>query len=462
MTSSSDSAGGAVRTLADVRASVDPIAVGAQLHALIAELYPICRSITGGGLRDTLSILTRMVDVQVREVPSGTPVFDWTVPQEWNVRDAYVKNMRGERVIDFHQSNLHVVSYSVPVHARLGLAELRSHLFTLPEQPDVIPYRTSYYTRSWGFCLSHRQLTALEDEIYEVCIDSTLEDGSLTFGECYLPGATDEEVLISCHSCHPSLCNDNLSGMAVATLLARHLSTLSLRYSYRFLFIPGTIGSITWLALNEALTTRIRHGLVISNVGDSGPFTYKKSRQGSASIDRAVAQVLMHSGQPWESRDFSPYGYDERQYCSPGFDLPVGCFSRTPHGEYPQYHTSSDDLDFVRPEALAESFAALLTIFDVLEHDRTYISLNQKCEPQLGKRGLYRRAGGLTSSQPPEMAMLWVLNLADGRSSLLDIAGRSGLSFDAVRDASEALLASGLLMVQPDGPARTSHRSKGG
>jgi aminopeptidase-like protein len=449
MTSASDSAGGVVRTLADVRASVDPVAVGARLHALMAELYPICRSITGEGVRRTLSILQRMVDIHVREVPSGTQVFDWTVPKEWNIRDAYVKNMRGDRVIDFHKSNLHVVSYSVPVHARLGLAELRSHLYTLPEQPDVIPYRTAYYSPHWGFCLSHRQFTALEDEMYEVCIDSALEDGSLTFGECYLPGATDEEVFVSCHSCHPSLCNDNLSGMVVAALLAKHLSDLSLRYSYRFLFIPATIGAITWLALNEERTARIRHGLVISNVGDSGPFTYKRSRRGSASIDRAVQQVLTHSGQPWESRDFSPYGYDERQYCSPGFDLPVGRLSRTPHGEYPQYHTSADDLDFVRPESLAESFAVFLTIFDVLEHDRTYISLNQKCEPQLGKRGLYRGTGGLARGQPPEMAMLWVLNLADGRSSLLDIAIRSGLSFDAVRDASETLLASGLLVAQP-------------
>jgi aminopeptidase-like protein len=449
MTSASDSAGGVLRTLADVRASVDPVAVGARLHALIAELYPICRSITGEGVRRTLSILQRMVDIHVREVPSGTQVFDWTVPKEWNIRDAYVKNMRGDRVIDFHKSNLHVVSYSVPVHAWLGLAELRSHLYTLPEQPDVIPYRTAYYSPHWGFCLSHRQFTALEDEMYEVCIDSALEDGSLTFGECYLPGATDEEVFVSCHSCHPSLCNDNLSGMVVAALLAKHLSDLSLRYSYRFLFIPGTIGAITWLALNEERTARIRHGLVISNVGDSGPFTYKRSRRGSASIDRAVQQVLTHSGQPWESRDFSPYGYDERQYCSPGFDLPVGRLSRTPHGEYPQYHTSADDLDFVRPESLAESFAVFLTIFDVLEHDRTYISLNQKCEPQLGKRGLYRGTGGLARGQPPEMAMLWVLNLADGRSSLLDIAIRSGLSFDAVRDATEALVASGLLEAQP-------------
>jgi aminopeptidase-like protein len=449
MTSASDSAGGVVRTLADVRASIDPAAVGAQLHALVAELYPICRSITGEGLRRSLSILQRSVALQVREVPSGTQVFDWTVPKEWNIRDAYVKNMRGERVIDFHESNLHLVSYSVPVHARMGLAELRSHLFTLPDQPDVIPYRTAYYTPQWGFCLSHRELSALEDQLYEVCIDSDLEDGSLTFGECYLPGATDEEVLISCHSCHPSLCNDNLSGMAVATLLASHLSKLSLRYSYRFLFVPGTIGSITWLALNEARTARISHGLVISNVGDPGPFTYKRSRQGSASIDRAVQQVLTHAGHPWQTRDFSPYGYDERQYCSPGFDLPVGRLSRTPHGEYPQYHTSADDLEFVRPESLAESFAVFLKIFDLLEHDRTYVSLNQKCEPQLGKRGLYRGAGGVTSSQPPEMAMLWVLNLADGRSSLLDIAMRSGLSFDAVRDAAETLVASGLLVEQP-------------
>jgi len=443
-----DAARASVRTLSDVRAGLDLSQAGAQLHALITELYPICRSITGDGVRKTLSVLERVADIKLHEVPSGTQVFDWTVPKEWNIRDAYVKNALGERVIDFRRSNLHVVSYSVPVRARMRLAELRSHLFSLPQQPDLIPYRTAYYAPQWGFCLSEHQLAAMPDEEYDVCIDSSLEDGALTMGECYLRGATTDEVLVSCHVCHPSLCNDNLSGMAAAAMLAQQLGDVSLRYSYRFLFIPGTIGAITWLALNEDQTSRIRHGLVLSNLGDPGKFTYKRSRRGSAPIDRVVEHVLAHSGHPCAVRDFSPYGYDERQYCSPGFDLPVGRLSRTPHGEYAQYHTSADDLDFVRPESLAESFAVLLAIVDVLEYNRTYVSLNQKCEPHLGKRGLYRATGGLPAGESPELAMLWVLNLADGRSSLLDTAMRAGLSFDAVRRASEELRTNGLLVEQ--------------
>ena len=271
-------------------------------------------------------------------------MFDWTVPREWNIRDAYVKGPDGRRVIDFQESNLHVVGYSVPVRVRLPLAELRKHLFSRPDRPDVVPYRTSYYAESWGFCVSHRQLEQMPEGEYEVVIDSTLEAGSLTYGEYYLRGATDDEVLISCHICHPSLANDNLSGMALVAHLARHLSSRPRRYSYRFLFIPGTIGSITWLARNEEQASRIRHGLVVTGVGDPGPFTYKRSRRGDAEIDRAAAHVLRHAGGPYSIRDFSPYGYDERQFCSPGFNLPVGCLMRTPHGEYPEYHTSADDL----------------------------------------------------------------------------------------------------------------------
>ena len=431
-------------TISELRAGLEAESIGRQLYDCVADLYPICRSITGDGVRETLRRLQRLTPLTVHEVPSGTEVFDWTVPREWNVRDAYVKNSRGERVIDFRESNLHVVNYSVPFQGRLSLAELRPHLFTLPNRPDWIPYRTSYYSENWGFCLSHCQLEALEDGEYDVCIDSSLEPGSLTYGECYLPGESTDEVLISCHVCHPSLANDNLSGIAIAAHLARRLSEMPLRYSYRVLFIPGTIGSITWLARNEGVVPRIRHGLVLAGLGDGGRFTYKKSRRGGAVIDRAAIHVLRGLGD-LEEQEFSPYGYDERQFCSPGFNLPVGRLSRTPHGRYPEYHTSADDLSLVQPKQLAGSFAACLAVLDVLENDRTYVSQNPKCEPQLGKRGLYHAIGGLAHSPENEMAMLWLLNLADGEHSLLEVAERAGLPFDAVRRAADVLRDQGLL-----------------
>jgi len=422
------------------RSSADGPDIGRQIHQLMAELFPICRSITGEGFRQTLRILQRHLPLEIHEVPSGTRVFDWTVPREWNIRDAYVKNARGEKIIDFQESNLHILNYSVPFRGVLPLAELKKHLFTLPEHPEWIPYRTSYYRETWGFCLSHRRLLALEEGQYEVVIDASLEAGSLTYGELYLRGGTEEEILISTHACHPSLANDNLSGIGVAVMLAKHLSSIPTRYSYRFLFIPGTIGAITWLCLNEASTPRIRGGLVLTGVGDRGPITYKRSRRGDAGMDRAAALVLRDSGQPGRVIDFHPYGYDERQFCSPGFDLPVGRFSRTPHGEYPEYHTSADSLDFVSPECLAASYEMIRKILGVLEQDGLFINQNPKCEPQLGSRGLYHSPGA------PEMALLWVLNLSDGRHSLIDIAERSGVEFSAVREAADALAAAGLLI----------------
>jgi aminopeptidase-like protein len=415
------------------------------MHHLIADLYPICRSITGEGVRKTLHIIGGLIPLEVHEVPTGTQVLDWTIPKEWRIRDAHVKNGKGERVVDFRQSNLHVMSYSVPVHARMSLAKLKSHVYTLPDRPEWIPYRTSYYAETWAFCMSHRALGELPEGEYEVVIDSTLHDGYLTYGESYLRGTSDSEVLISCHICHPSLCNDNLSGIALTTYLARELATRSLRYSYRFLFIPGTIGAITWLALNQPTVSRVRHGLVVACVGDAGKMTYKRSRQGSADIDRAVVQVLKESGDPYEVVDFTPYGYDERQYCSPGFDLPVGSLSRTPYSRYPEYHTSADDLAFVHPECLADSLQKYLSVVDVLENDRRYRNTNPKGEPQLGKRGIYPTVGG-GDAATEQLAMLWVLNLSDGRHSLLDVAERSGLPFARVRAAAESLARHSLLV----------------
>ncbi|MGH9537132.1 MAG: DUF4910 domain-containing protein [Terriglobales bacterium] len=424
---------------AELRAGFDPLAAGRDIYALMRELYPICRSITGDGFRQTLARLKKEIPLEVREVPSGTRVFDWTVPREWNIRDAYVKNSKGERVIDFRRHNLHVVNYSIPVQARMSLAQLRPHLHTLPEQPDLIPYRTSYYKEAWGFCLPQRQLEQMPEDEYEVCIDSTLQDGHLTYGECLLKGESEEEVLISCHACHPSLCNDNLSGVGVATFLAKSLAQVPLHYSYRFLFIPGTIGSITWLSLNQDRAQNIRHGLVLTCVGDRGHVNYKKSRRGDAVIDRAMGQVLKHSGHAYDIHEFSPYGYDERQYCSPGFNLPVGCFMRTPHGKFPQYHSSADNLELMHPASLADSLSKCLAALYIVDNDRVYLNRNPHCEPQLGRRGLYRAMGGHRDEKLQETAMLWVLNQADGTHSLLDIAERSKLAFDVIKDAADML-----------------------
>ena len=417
---------------------------GLELHRFAKELYPICRSITGDGIRRTLKIICEKISLQISEVPSDTEVFDWTIPKEWNVKDAFIKDSAGRRVVDFQQNNLHLLNYSSQIQATMPLSLLKKHLFTLPEHPDWIPYRTSYYKPEWGFCLTHNQMLALSESEYEVCIDTSLEDGHLTYGECYLPGSSDEEVLISVHACHPSLANDNLSGLVVATYLARLLSTRNLRYSYRFLFIPGTIGAITWLARNREAARRVRHGLVLTCVGDAGGFHYKKSRRGDAEIDRAAAHVLRHCGEPAEVLSFSPYGYDERQYCSPGFNLPVGCLMRSVWGTFPEYHTSADNLDFIHPDQLARSLRVCATIVDVLENNRTYLNQNPYCEPQLGKRNLYRSAGG-ESIVTEVNARLWVLNLSDGEHSLLDIAERSGLPFTTIHDAAELLLEGGLL-----------------
>jgi aminopeptidase-like protein len=418
---------------------------GLQMHQLIGELFPICRSITGNGVRQTLETIGRLVPLQMVEVATGTRVLDWTVPKEWNIRDAYVKNRQGDRVIDFRKSNLHVLGYSVPIRTTMRLAELKAHLHTLPEHPDWIPYRTSYYAERWGFCLTHNQLLSLPDDDYEVCIDSSLEDGHLTYGEWFHRGRSSEEILFSCHICHPSLGNDNLSGLAVATFLARQLASLSLRYSYRFLFIPGTIGSITWLARNRALLSNIRHGLVLTCLGDPGPSTYKRSRRGDAEIDRATIHVLKHARSPYHVLDYVPYGYDERQYCSPGFNLPVGSLMRTPNGRYPEYHTSADNVSLVKPEALVDSLGKLLRVVEVLEANRRYRNLSPDGEPQLGRRGLYPSVGGALSVETQQMALLWVLSFSDGDHSLLDIAERSGMELPVLAAAAHALLQGGLL-----------------
>ncbi|MFC6076755.1 DUF4910 domain-containing protein [Microbispora bryophytorum] len=414
-----------------------------EMHALVRRLYPLCRSITGSGLRRTLEIIGESIPLEISEVPTGTQVLDWTIPKEWNIRDAYIKDSSGTRIVDFAASNLHVVGYSVPVSATMTLEELRPHLHTLPGQPGLVPYRTSYYAETWGFCLSENTLAGMGPGPYEVRIDSTLADGHLTYGEHVIPGRSAEEVLISCHVCHPSLANDNLAGVAVATRLARLLAQEERHYTYRFLFAPGTVGSIAWLARNRDRAGRIRHGIVLACAGDRGPITYKRSRRGEAEIDRVFAHVLRD--RPHTLVDFSPYGYDERQYCSPGFDLPVGCLTRTPYAGYPEYHTSADDPDFVTEEAMRDTLDACVRAFGMLERNRAYVNLSPYGEPQLGRRGLYESLGGRSDTKQAQMAMLWVLNQSDGAHSLLDISERSGLPFDVVADAAQALLVAGLV-----------------
>ena len=439
----------AIMTSAGPKEAAKSEDLGKEIYNFMVELYPICRSITGEGVRETIRAIRKRIPLEMHEVPSGTKVFDWTVPQEWNVSDAYIMNQEGKRVVDFKAHNLHLMSYSSPVRKKMPLAELRPHLFTLPDHPEWIPYRTSYYKENWGFCLRHTDLERLPDDEYDVVIDSSLQPGSLTYGECYVPGEISDEILVSCHVCHPSMCNDNLSGITVAVKLAETIAMRQRRYSYRFLFIPGTIGSITWLAQNEQTVSRIKHGIVLTGVGDEGNITYKKSRQGNAEIDRAMAHVLRHSGETSTIIDFFPYGYDERQYCSPGFDLPVGCFMRAPHGQYPEYHSSADNLGFVKTESLVQSYGRCLEVLELLEGNRAYMNQNPKCEPQLGRRGLYRAVAGQQEKQWTELALFWVLNASDGHHTLLDIAERADLPFRKIQSAADALLEVGLLKECP-------------
>jgi aminopeptidase-like protein len=419
--------------LAHCRARIDP------LWQFMEELYPVCRSITGEGARSTLRAIGQHVPLQITEVPSGTQVFDWEVPREWNVREAWVEHESGQRVVDLRNHTLHLMSYSVPVDTVLSQEELKQHLHSIPEHPDWIPYRTSYYREAWAFCVTHRTLENLAPGNYRVRIDSTLEPGSLTYGECYVRGEVGDEVLLFTHICHPSLCNDNLTGIAIATALAAEMQKCTPHFSYRFVFAPGTIGSITWLARNESITGRVRHGLVLGLLGDRGPLTYKRSRRGAAEIDRIGQLVMSQPGVQGRVIDFSPYGYDERQLCSPGFNLPVGRLTRTPNDEYPQYHTSADDFSILDRDALAGSLFAAAAILRIADRNATYLNLSPRCEPRLGKRGLFRPTGGRQPGQF-EHALLWVLNQSDGTHSLLDIAERSRLPFDVLAEAADALV----------------------
>ena len=427
---------------------LDPAAAGAEAFELARELFPLPRSLTGDGVRQTLRVVGELVPLEVTEVPTGTPVFDWTIPREWNVADAWIADASGTRIVDYRSSNLHVLGYSRPVRATLSGAELDGRLHSLPEHPDRIPYRTAYWADTWGFCVSERQRQQIRpDEQYEVVIDATLEDGHLTYAEALFPGESDDEVLLSTYVCHPSVANDNVSGIAVLAVLGRHLARRPLRRTHRLLFSPGTLGPLAWLSRNLEGLDRVHAGLVVACAGDRGPLRYKRSRRGGAHVDRAAGHVLPHSRPDALVEDFAPWGGDERQFCSPGFDLPIGALTRTPHGLYPEYHSSADDLDLIGAESLGDSVAATLEILDVLERDRTYVSRSPYGEPQLGRRGLYREisAGVPRAEEAFQRALMWVLNQADGTRSLLETAERAQLPFDLVAEAANALVDAELL-----------------
>ena len=422
------------------------------MKELIKKLYPICRSITGNGVRESLDIIKEEIPtLDVIEIPSGTKVYDWTVPKEWNILDAWVKDSAGNKIIDFKINNLHLVNYSIPINIKLGFSELKKHIHTLPDNPDWIPYRTTYYNEDWGFCISHNSLEEIElldgltnNGEYHVCIDSSLTDGHLTYGEVYIPGKSKEEILFSSYLCHPSMANDNLSGPVLITELAKNLAQEEHYYSYRFLFIPETIGAITWLSLNEDRVKNIKGGIVATCIGDSGMTQYKRSRQSDTMMDNVVQKVLEDTDIKHNIRAFAPLGSDERQYCSPGINLPVGCLTRTPYGEFDEYHTSADNLDFIDNDAMEESYDILQEIVYYLEYNRKYINNNLKCEPNLGNRGLYDLIGAGNRNESIALYK-WILNYSDGHHSLIDISNKCNIDFHTILQAAKDLESADLI-----------------
>lgn len=422
-----------------------------DIAAYFDRLWPLLRSITGDGVRATHDILAEIVDLTRIEIPSGTTVFDWTVPKEWRVREAYVVTPFSKRILDVETNNLHLLNYSVPFRGSVSRAELDDHLYSDPTNPAAIPYRTSYYSERWGFCIAQVERDALPDGEYQVVVDTELFDGSMTISEAVLPGREGSEVLISTYTCHPSMANNELSGPLVAAGLYRRLAQMAdRRLTYRFVFLPETIGSIAYLTMRgDVLRDRLLAGYVLTCIGDRGPFHYKRSRRSDTAADRAAVHVLQHDPVNRGSGiiDFFPSGSDECQYCSPGFDLPVGSLMRTMYGQYEGYHSSLDNREAISFEAMDASIELCLRVCQTLEWNQTFISTQPFGEPQLGRRGLYPTVGG-----PVEEgihAMLWVLNLSDGRHDLLAIADRSGLPISELYAAATRCATAGLLELQP-------------
>ena len=405
---------------------------GQVMYDLAARMFPICRSITGDGFRESLNIIREIVpEIKVFEVPTGTPVFDWTVPKEWNIRGGGIYRLNGEKVVDFKDSNLHILGYSLPINAIVSREELLEHVYTQPEQPDWIPYVTSYYKERWGFCMTEKQKQSLHDEQYQVIIDSSLKEGSLTYGELVIPGESEEEILFSTYLCHPSMANNELSGPVVQTELINYVKQLpQRRYTYRFVFIPETIGSITYCSRNlDVLQKNVKAGFVLSCVGDDRAYSIVASRYGNTLADRVLMNVLKHHTEDkYVYYSFLKRGSDEREYCAPGVDLPVVGFCRTKYGVYPEYHTSADDMSLISPEGLQGAYEAMVKVIDALEWNFNYRVLC-KGEPQLGKRGLYPTISQ-KGSYDSVIAMKDFLAYADGKNDLIGISEIIGQPID--------------------------------
>jgi aminopeptidase-like protein len=397
--------------------------MGKEMYDLIKVLFPICRSITGNGVRETLKIIQKHIPIKIHEVPTGTNVFDWTVPKEWNIKDAYVLYEDGNKIIDFRKNNLHVVGYSIPVSKSVTLSELQEHLYSLPDQPEVIPYVTAYYKERWGFCISHKHREQLKEGEYKVFIDSELKDGSLTYGELIIPGESEKEVFLSTYVCHPSMANNELSGPAVTTFLTKWILSKQRRYTYRIIFIPETIGSITYLSKNlEVMKKNVIAGFNVSCVGDNKVYSYLPTRNGDTYADRVALNILSFKHPDFIKWSFLNKASDERQYNAPGVDLPVCCVMRSKYGSYPEYHTSLDNLDFVSLEGLAGAYNVLKECLILIEENRKY-KINCLGEPQLGKRALYPMIS-IKSSTYEVKSMLNFIAYADGKNDLIDISNK--------------------------------------
>lgn len=418
------------------------------IEILKDKLFPICRSITGNGLRESLKIINEIVPLKIIEVPTGTKVFDWEIPKEWNINDAYVKDKSGHKIIDFKKSNLHILNYSIPINMKIRKEELLKHIYTKPELPNAIPYRTSYYTERWGFCLEHNRLKELIDDEYEVFIDSELKEGSLSIGEGYIKGRKNKEILLSTYLCHPSMGNNELSGPIVQTLLYKWLleNKEKLKYSYRFLYLPETIGSITYLNLNgEKLKENVIAGYVLTCIGDRGHFTYKKSKLGNTLSDRAALNILKNSKQNFDLYDWFPAGSDERQYCSPNFNLPIGSLMRTMYAKYKEYHTSLDNLDFIPTQKIYESYKLLQEIILNIEINTLLKYLHINCEPKLDKRGIYPNLGGQTENDERVKKLLNLWAFSDGETDILEIANKLNIKAYNLKEEIEILIKSDLV-----------------